>query len=67
MKVAGQLRMGGMGGIAGVDLGVALDLARAIGYDVRAMAELLPAAERGLVRALNRKPDDEGLGNAEQG
>lgn len=59
LKVSGQLRLGGMGGVAGVDLGTALKMAAALGYDERAMAHLLPAGERGLVRALNPKRDEQ--------
>ncbi|MDJ0685400.1 MAG: hypothetical protein QNJ84_11915 [Alphaproteobacteria bacterium] len=55
LKCAGQLRLGGMGGVAGLDLGAAFTMASALGYDRKAMALLLPAAERGLVAALNAK------------
>ena len=54
LKVQGQLRLGGMGGVVGIDLAAALGMAGALGYDERALADLLPAGERGLVKALNK-------------
>lgn len=55
----GQLRVGGLGGVTGIDLGAALSLAEALGYDRRAMALLLPAGESGLVAALNKREEDD--------
>lgn len=60
LKASGQLRLGGMGGVAGIDMGVALRMAEALGYDTRAAVELIPAAERGMVRSLNKRNDDDG-------
>jgi hypothetical protein len=39
----------------GLDLTAAIALATALVYDVRSVAELLPAAEAGLVTALNHR------------
>ena len=39
----------------GLDLAAVIYLAAALGYDARAVAELLPAAEAGLVAALNAR------------
>jgi hypothetical protein len=39
--------------VLGIDLGAAFSLATALGYDARCIAELLPAAEAGLIKALN--------------
>lgn len=41
--------------VIGIDLAAAIALATALGYDVRAVAELLPAAEAGLITALNER------------
>jgi len=41
--------------VIGLDLAAAVSLATALGYDARAVAELLPAAEAGLTRALNER------------
>lgn len=60
LKASGQLRLGGMGGAVGIDMCVALKMAEALGYDTRAAAELIPAAERGMVAALNKRNDDDG-------
>jgi hypothetical protein len=48
----GQLRLAPSGHVIGVDLDAALRLAAARGYDLVVLAELLPAAEAGLVEAL---------------
>ncbi len=52
--MAGQQRVAGMGGVIGLDLGAALRMAEALGYDRRWAAELLPYGEAGLVAALNK-------------
>ncbi|MFO1152746.1 MAG: hypothetical protein U1E42_03630 [Rhodospirillales bacterium] len=55
-KCATQLRLPPMGGaVLGIDLGVALAVGRACGYDATALAELLPAGEAGLVKAINAR------------
>ena len=48
----GQLRLAPSGHVVGIDMGVALRLGAARGCDVAVLAELLPAAEAGLVEAL---------------
>ena len=47
----GQLRLAPSGRVIGVDMHAALQLTAARGYDVALLAELLPAAEAGLVEA----------------
>jgi len=54
LKSASQLRV--VPGVAiGLDLGVGMRLGKALGYEVAALAELLPAAETGLIEGLNRR------------
>ena len=45
--------------VIGIDLAAALALGAALGHDVYAPAELLPAAEAGLVAALNTRLSEE--------
>ena len=52
-KCAGQLRLAPMGGVSGLDFTAAFACAHALGYDLMALAELLPAAEAGMVAAIN--------------
>ena len=53
-KCAGQLRLAPMGGgVSGLDFTAAFACGRALGYDLAALAELLPAAEAGMVAAVN--------------
>ena len=54
----GQLRLGGMGVVAGLDMTAVLATARALGYDERAMALLVPFGEAGLVKAVNRRDEE---------
>ena len=55
-RCSGQLRLGPNASVViGLDLAAAVALATALGYDARAVAELLPAAEAGLTRALNER------------
>jgi len=55
-RCAGQLRLAPTGAaVIGLDLAAAIALATALAYDVRSVAELLPAAEAGLVTALNER------------
>jgi hypothetical protein len=49
----GQLRLAPSGHVIGIEMGVALELAAARGYDLAVLSELLPAAEAGLVEALS--------------
>jgi hypothetical protein len=48
----GQLRLAPSGHVIGIDMGVALGLATARGYDLEVLSKLLPDAETGLVEAL---------------
>jgi hypothetical protein len=54
----GQVRTAGMGGVVGIDLMAVLTVAEAIGYDLRAMALLVPAVEAGMVTGY-RKLDEQ--------
>jgi hypothetical protein len=55
-RCSGQLRLAPNAGIViGIDLTAALAIGAALGHDVYALAELLPAAEAGLVAALNAR------------
>jgi hypothetical protein len=54
-KCAGQLRLAPIGGVSGLDFAAAFACGRALGYDLAALAELLPAAEAGMVAALNER------------
>ena len=61
-RCGGQLRLASNGAaVIGLDLAAAIAVATALGYEARSVAELLPAAEAGLVTALNerlaRQPD----------
>jgi hypothetical protein len=49
----GQLRLAPSAHVIGIDMDVALSLAAARGCDLAVLAELLPAAEAGLVEALS--------------
>ena len=60
LRCSGQLRLAPRAGIViGLDLTAALSLGAALGYDTRALAELLPAAEAGLVAAINTRLSEE--------
>jgi ABC-type amino acid transport substrate-binding protein len=48
----GQLRLAPGGRVVGIDMPAALQLAAARGYDIALLSELLPAAEAGLIEAL---------------
>ena len=48
----GQLRLAPSGHVIGIDMGAALGLAPAPGCDLAVLAELVPAAEAGLVEAI---------------
>ena len=55
-RCSGQLRLVPNGAVViGVDLAAAIALATALNYDIRSVAELLPAAEAGLITALNER------------
>jgi hypothetical protein len=48
----GQVRLAPSGHVIGIDMGVALKIGAAFGYDLAVLSELLPAAEAGPVEAL---------------
>jgi len=54
LRVAGQLRVAPGGAVTGIDLGVAMHMAEALGFDIAAVADLLPDAEAGLLEGLAR-------------
>src|SRR5512147_375841 len=54
MRCAGQLRVV-PGAVIGLDLGAALGMGAAAGYDAAGLAELLPAGEAGMVHAINER------------
>jgi len=54
VQIAGrQIRIAPSGSVIGLDLGAALGMAAALGYNTAAAAELLPAAEAGIVAAVD--------------
>jgi hypothetical protein len=53
----GQLRLAPSGHVIGIDMNAALEVAGARGHDLAVLAELLPAAETGLVEALSSDRD----------
>jgi hypothetical protein len=56
LRCSGQLRLAPSAAVViGIDLAAALAIGAALGHDVYALAELLPAAEAGLVAALHRR------------
>jgi len=55
LRIAGQLRFAPGGAVTGIDLGVAMHMAEALGYDVAAVADLLPDAEAGLLEGLKNQ------------
>jgi len=60
LRCSGQLRLAPHAGIViGIDMAAALALGAALGHDVYALAELLPAAEAGLVAAINTRLSEE--------
>jgi len=54
----GQLRLAPSGHIVGIDMTAALQIAATRGFDIDVIAQLLPAAEAGLVEALNSRDSD---------
>lgn len=56
-RSGGQLRIV-PGAVVGIDFAAALRLGEALGYDIHAVAELLPAGEAGLVKAMNNRLTD---------
>lgn len=56
IRSAGQLHYAGMSGVAtGIDMGVALQLCRAAGYDEQALSVLLAYGEAGMVKGLRAR------------
>jgi hypothetical protein len=56
LRCSGQLRLAPNAAIViGLDLAAALAIGAALGHDGCALAELLPAAEAGVVAALHRR------------
>jgi hypothetical protein len=53
-RCAGQLRLV-PGAVVGIDLGAAMAVGAAAGYDPAGLAELLPAGELGMVQAMNER------------
>jgi len=51
------MRVTASGHVLGIDLGVALQIAKARGADLLTTSELLQAAEAGLVEALNTREE----------
>jgi hypothetical protein len=55
-RCTGQLRIAPHGlSVIGIDFNAALRLGDALGHDLYALAELLPAGEAGLVKVLNEQ------------
>ncbi|MBN9568980.1 MAG: hypothetical protein J0H79_15410 [Alphaproteobacteria bacterium] len=61
MRLGGQLRVAPRA-IIGWDMNAALGMARALGIDVRAVAELLPEIEAEMAAKLNEQIRSEGDG-----
>ena len=57
LRCAGQLRMTQFI-VIGLDMGAAIKIGEALGYDVPALAELLPSCESGMVSAINAKVNE---------
>jgi hypothetical protein len=55
--VQNHVHLGPTGQVLGLDLGLALELARARGHDLEVVSELLPAAEAGIFDACNDPAD----------
>ena len=53
-RCAGQIRVIS-GAVIGLDMGAALGMGAAAGYDAGGLAELLPAGEAGMVGAINER------------
>lgn len=54
LRCASQPRFAPNGAAVGIDIGLALLLAEALGYDLTAVADLLPGAEAGLLDGIAR-------------
>ena len=58
MACLGQLRLAPSGHVLGIDMTVAIKIAEVRGYDLRAVSELLQAAEAGLIEAKVEETED---------
>jgi hypothetical protein len=54
LRCSGQIRAI-PGPVIGIDFGAAFTVAKALGYDAIALAELLPAGEAGMIAAINER------------
>jgi hypothetical protein len=54
LRVAGQIRVAPGGVVIGIDMGTAMHMAEALGFDIAAVTDLLPDAEAGLLEGLAR-------------
>ncbi len=54
-RCAGQLRLAPHASIVGIDMAAAMTMGAALGHDAYALAELLPAAEAGMIAAFNNR------------
>lgn len=48
-----------MGGVIGIELGTAMQVGQALGYDMAGLARLLPWAEAGMIAGLNKGASNE--------
>jgi hypothetical protein len=51
-RLAGQLRPAGLGGLIGLDLGVALQMGSALGIPAFLVAEIMPEIEGAMIAAI---------------
>ena len=58
MACLGQLRLAPSGHVLGIDMTAAIKTAEVRGYDLRAVSELLQAAEAGLIEAKVEETED---------
>lgn len=59
LRCAGQLRLV-PGAAVGIDLNACFGMGAGLGYDPTALAELLPAAEAGMVAGFNERMKSDG-------
>lgn len=52
LRCSSQLRFAPGGAVIGIDMGLAMNFAEALGYDLTAVADLLPEAEAGLLEGI---------------
>lgn len=58
-RCRGQLRVAPSGRVIGFDLPAALNVGTALGYDGRALAELLPSIEAGMVAGFAKRTEQD--------